>query len=138
MIKAVISALAVALSHPLTRRYVLQRKEGISTLIDVIVFVVLIGAYFYSDGSETSQKEAYIAIGVYGTYLAIYQLIGPFPEITSKYMGQLYGFLPMLSFGGILFPHFNKSSPEVVTKTLGWLGLIIAFIILSYFKLFVW
>ncbi|HHY0422905.1 TPA: hypothetical protein ACVU4V_004640, partial [Vibrio parahaemolyticus] len=116
----------------------LERKEGISRLIDVIVFVVLIGFYFYSDGSETSQKEACIAIGVYGTYLAIYQLIGPFPEVTSKYMGQLYGFLPMLSFGVILFPHFNTSSPEVVTKTLGWLGLITAFIILSYFKLLVW
>ena len=125
-------------AHTLTGRYELQRKEGISTLIDVIVFVVLVGFYFYSDGSETSRKEACIAIGVYGAYLAIYQLIGPFPEVTSKYMGQLYGFLPMLSFGVILFPHFNTSSPEVVTKTLGWLGLLTAFVILSCFKLFVW
>ncbi len=103
-----------------------------------MVFVVLVGFYFYSEGSETSRKEAVLAFGVYGVYLIMYLLIGPFPAATSKYMGQLYGFLPMLSFGAILFPRFNTSSPEVVTRVLGWTGLTTAFVILCYFKLFVW
>ncbi|MFW7525717.1 hypothetical protein ACODM8_16480 [Vibrio ostreicida] len=108
------------------------------TLIDVVVFVVIAGFYLYSEGSDTSRKEAGVAIGVYGTYLVIYLLINPFPMATSKSIGQLYGFLPMLSFGAILFPHFNPSSPEVVTRVMGWFGLTTAFLILSYFKLFVW
>ncbi|MCG3731043.1 hypothetical protein [Vibrio cincinnatiensis] len=107
-------------------------------MIDAVVFVVLIGFYFYFEGSETPLKEASIAIGTYGLYLVVYHLISPFPGLTSKYMGQLYGFLPMLSFGMILFPNLNTSSPEVVTKGMGWIGLITSFLILSYFKLFVW
>ncbi|SON52334.1 hypothetical protein [Vibrio tapetis] len=107
-------------------------------MIDVIVFVALTGFYLFSDGSETSAKEAGMAIGVYGVYLIIYRLVGPFPEVTSMHMGQLYGFLPMLSFGAILFPHFNTKSPEVITRAIGWIGLITVFIIMSSFKLFLW
>ena len=107
-------------------------------MIDVVILVVLVVFYFYSEGSETSRKEAILAIGFYGMYLVVYLLIGSSPAATSKYMGQLYGFLPMLSFGAILFPHFNPSSPELVTRVMGWAGLTTAFVILSYFKLFVW
>lgn len=107
-------------------------------MIDVIVFVVIIGIYFYWQGSETSLKEAVIAVSFYGFYLVVYHLVGPFPAATSKYMGQLYGFLPMLSFGTILFPNLNTNHPAVVTKVMGWAGLTIAFLILSYFKIFVW
>ncbi|MGF1726842.1 hypothetical protein [Photobacterium nomapromontoriensis] len=116
----------------------LKKLEEYSALIDVIVYAVLIGFYFCSDGSETSQQEALLAIGVYGIYLIIYLIVGPFPAATSKYMGQLYGFLPMLSFGAILYPHFNTNCPEVVTRAIGWVGLTTAFVIISYFKLFVW
>ncbi|WP_234909849.1 hypothetical protein, partial [Vibrio anguillarum] len=107
-------------------------------LIEIIVLIVLVSFYFCVEGSDTSFKEASVAIGLYGIYLVVYLLIEPFPAATSKHMGQLYGFLPALSFGAILFPHFNKSAPEVVTKTIGWAGLTTAFLILSYFKFFVW
>ena len=109
-----------------------------SKLIDVVVFAVLVGFYFYFAGSETSRKEAGLAMAIYGTYLVVNHLVSPFPAATSKYMGQLYGFLPMISFGAILFPSFNRSSPEFVTKVMGWIGLTVAFLILSCFKLFVW
>lgn len=107
-------------------------------MIDVVVFIVIVGFYFYFQGSETSLKEAGVAFSFYGIYLVVYHLVGPFPAATSKYMGQLYGFLPMLSFGAILFPNFNTNAPEIVTKVMGWAGLTTAFLILSYFKLFVW
>lgn len=107
-------------------------------MIEIIVLIVLVSFYFCVESSDTSLKEASVAIGLYGIYLVVYLLIEPFPTATSKHMGELYGFLPALSFGSILFPHFNKSAPEVVTKTIGWAGLTTAFFILSYFKFFVW
>ncbi|MGO1298788.1 MAG: hypothetical protein ACTMIA_16050 [Vibrio sp.] len=107
-------------------------------MIDVIVFIVVVGCYFCSKESETSNKEAGMALGYYGFYLVVYLLVGPYPAMTSKYMGQLYGFLPMLSFGAILFPHLNTNSPVGVTKGMGWIGLTVALLILSYFKLYVW
>ncbi|WP_371316382.1 hypothetical protein [Shewanella sp. NIFS-20-20] len=102
------------------------------------VLVVFVGFYWLLEASETSRKEASVAIGVYGAYLVIYLGIGPFPAATSIYMGKLYSWLPMLSVGAILFPQFNPSSPEGVTRVLGWMGLTAVIVILSYFKLFVW
>ena len=107
-------------------------------MIESAVFAVLIGFYFFSNGSEIPLKEAVFAIMLYSVYLIVYLFVAPFPGYTSKYLGQLYGLLPLLSVGAILFPHFNTESPEVVTRHLGWGGLIVALIILSYFKLFVW
>lgn len=107
-------------------------------MIDVAIYFSLTGFYFYSHSSETPQQEAVIAIFLYGFYLIIYLLIEPIPTTTSKYMGELYGFLPMLSFSIILFPNFYSSFPDVVTRTIGWVGLITAFVIISYFKLFIW
>ncbi len=100
--------------------------------------MICIGFYFWSDNSETPFKEATIAIAVYVSYLVLYLLVEPFPAVSSKYIGQLYGFLPMLAFGAILFPQLNTNSPEVVTRVLGWLGISSSFLLLSYFKLFVW
>ena len=107
-------------------------------MLEVMVFVALGAVYLFVEGSETPLKEALIAMAYYGLYLIVYLLIEPFPDMTSKYMGQLYGLLPALSFGAILFPHFNQHSPEVVTKAIGWVGLTTAFIILCYFKWLVW
>lgn len=61
-----------------------------------------------------------------------------FPSGNIEVYGAALGFLPMLSFGAILFPNFNTNAPEIVTKVMGWVGLTTAFLILSYFKLFVW
>lgn len=107
-------------------------------MVEIAVFVALVGGYFWVEGSETSLKEALIAMAIYALYLVVYLLVEPFPALSSKYMGQLYGLLPALSFAAILFPHFNTRSPDVVTKALGWLGLATAFVILSYFKWLVW
>lgn len=107
-------------------------------MFDVAILGLLVSLYFFTEGSETSYREAGIAIAVYGLYLVVYLLVEPFPAATSNHMGQLYGYVPMLSFAAILFPHFNPSSPEIVTKVIGWLGLTGVLLILCSFKLFVW
>ncbi|KLV04099.1 hypothetical protein ABT56_15930 [Photobacterium aquae] len=107
-------------------------------MLSFITLFVLSGFYFWSGEDNPSRREAYWAMAVYGIYIVIHTLVPPFPIGTSSHFGQLYGFLPMISFGAILFPHFNSHSPETVTKTLGWLGLITVTVILLIFKCFVW
>ncbi|WP_325893092.1 hypothetical protein [Grimontia sp. NTOU-MAR1] len=53
-------------------------------------------------------------------------------------MGQLYGLVPLLSLGAILFPQINTQSPESVTRSIGWIGLVAVSIVLACFKLYVW
>lgn len=107
-------------------------------MIDILIFVVMTSFYFHCDGNETSRKEASLSIAVYASYLLIYLFVPPFPAMSSKHLGQLYGFLPMFSFAAILFPHFNPKAPEVVTRALGWSGLLLTFFLLGYCKVFVW
>ena len=107
-------------------------------MISVAVFCVIVGFYFWYGESDTSVKEAGIAMLAYIAYTILYLFVPPFPLGTSSQMGQLYGFVPLLSFGAILFPHFNTQSPETVTRTIGWIGLVTVALILVCFKLFVW
>lgn len=108
------------------------------SLISVILFITLLSCYFSFDKSETPAREAYLAILAYSLYLLTYLFIPPFPNGTSTHMGQLYGLVPIVSLAAILFPHFNHKSPEIVTRVLGWFGLIVVAIVLLCFKLFVW
>jgi hypothetical protein len=107
-------------------------------LIELPVFIFLCGLYFFIDSTNTSLKEAGIAFVVYSIYIVIYKLVTPFSPYPTQYAAKLFGLLPLLSFGAIVFPHFNNHSPEYVTKFLGWVGLTTAFLILCYFKLFMW
>ncbi|OBT22527.1 hypothetical protein BCT42_02190 [Vibrio lentus] len=107
-------------------------------MVDLLFFLVLAVYFIFWSGSDTSKKQASIAMSVYLVYLFVYKIIPPFPVMTTKYDGQLYGFLPLVSLGAILLPHFNCQSSEVVTRTLGWLGIITAIFIMLCFKFYVW
>ncbi|WP_425667417.1 hypothetical protein ACPUEJ_16435 [Vibrio tubiashii] len=107
-------------------------------MIDLLFFLVLAVYFVFWSESDTSKKQAYIAMSVYLVYLFIYKTIPPFPAMTTKYDGQLYGFLPLVSLGAILLPHFNSQSPEVVTRALGWLGIVTTIFVMLCFKFYVW
>lgn len=87
-------------------------------MISVAIFCVIVGFYFWYGESDTSVKEACIAMFAYIAYTILYLFVPPFPSGTSSQMGQLYGFVPLLSFGAILFPHFNTKSPETLVSSL--------------------
>ena len=71
-------------------------------MISVAVFCVIVVFYFWYGESDTSVKEACIAMLAYIAYTILYLFVPPFPSGTSSQMGQLYGFVPLLSFGAIL------------------------------------
>ncbi|GLT18234.1 hypothetical protein GCM10007938_20120 [Vibrio zhanjiangensis] len=107
-------------------------------MIDLLFFLALAVYFVFWSGSDTSKKQASIAILIYLVYLFIYKIIPPFPAMTTKYDGQLYGFMPLVSLGAILLPHFNGQSSEVVTQALGWLGIVTAIVVMLCFKFYVW
>ncbi len=107
-------------------------------MISLVVFCVIVGFYFWYGESDTSVKEASIAMLVYIAYTILYLFIPPFPLGTSSQMGQLYGFVPTLSFGAILLPNLNTHVEEKITRTIGWIGLVVVAFILICFKTFVW
>ncbi|MBF9002852.1 MULTISPECIES: hypothetical protein [Vibrio] len=106
--------------------------------MNLLVFTFLVCLYFHLNNSDTPPKEAYSAMIFMGFYLVVFTFIPPFPDIRSTYMSALYQGVPMLSFGAVLFPHLNRTSPEVVTRVLGWSGMVLVFVILVIFKLVVW
>lgn len=107
-------------------------------MVVISAFIVLVVFYFFSEGSETSLVGAMTAMGLYGGYLILYHLIAPIPDFTSRFIGLLFDCLPLVSFGAILFPHFNSQMPEAATRIMGWLGLVVSIFVLGCFKFFVW
>ncbi|CAD6367299.1 MULTISPECIES: hypothetical protein [Shewanella] len=105
-------------------------------MINIVIFCVIVILYFGFE--QHRDRQAYMAILLYGVYILIYEFVPPFPSVTSSHIGKLYGLVPMLSVGAILFPHFNTKSPEVVTRCIGWLGLLSVFVILAMFKILIW
>lgn len=106
--------------------------------LSLVILVVLVLFYFVGGGSSTPVKQVYIAAGFISVYLLVLAWVPPFPSVTTSHFGGLFGLVPMLSFGAILFPHCNPQSPEVVTRFVGWVGVISVALILACFKLFVW
>lgn len=98
----------------------------------------LVAFFFYFNREEYIERQVYFAIALMALYIVVYLFIPSRLNGTSVQTGQLYEYIPLLSFGAILFPHFNPKSPEVVTQNFGWFGLISVSIILCIFKLFVW
>lgn len=107
-------------------------------MLPAAVVLILVVFLFSLNNGERIDTDAYIAIAFICCYLFIYLWLPPQPEYTSIKMGQLYVVVPLVSFGAILFPHFNTKSPETVTKVIGWFGLILVAIVLCIFKIFVW
>ena len=52
--------------------------------------------------------------------------------MSSRHIGQIFGFVPAVSFGAILFPELNNRFPVRVTKLLGWVGLVVVLLILCF------
>ncbi|MGO1295746.1 MAG: hypothetical protein ACTMIA_00380 [Vibrio sp.] len=76
-------------------------------MIDLAIFCGMVVFYFWDGESNTARKEACIAMLAYVAYMILYRYIPPFPLGTSLHMKQLYGLIPLLSFGAIVFPHAN-------------------------------
>ena len=98
----------------------------------------LVAFFFYFNRGEFVERQAYFAIVFMASYIVVYLFFPSQLNGKSAQTGQLYEYIPLISFGAILFPHFNSKSPEVVTQNLGWLGLISVSIILCIFKIVIW
>lgn len=107
-------------------------------MILISVALGLVMCFLYVNRGEYIERQAYCAIVFMSLYIAIYVFVPSQLSGTSVRTGQLYEYIPLVSLGAILFPHFNPTSPRVITQTLGWVGLISVSIILCIFKLLVW
>ncbi|MCH1926729.1 hypothetical protein L6232_17955 [Shewanella sp. C31] len=107
-------------------------------MISLIIFVVLLYFYFRNNEGETSVKEACAAMVLYAIYWSIYVLVPPFAPISSSHLGKLFGMVPLVALGAILFPYFNRHAPLMVTRGLGWIGLAFISSSLLYSKFVLW
>ena len=94
--------------------------------------------FFYVNRGEFVERQMYCAMVFMALYIVVYLFLPSQLNGTSVRTGQLYEYVPLVSFGAILFPHFNPASPEKVTQILGWIGLISVSLILCIFKVLVW
>jgi len=100
--------------------------------------VALVISFFYFNRGEIIEWQVYLSIIFMTLYILVYTLVPPQLNGTSVQIVKLYESVPLVSLGAILFPNLNPKSPEALTQSLGWLGLISVSIILSIFKIFVW
>ncbi len=107
-------------------------------MLIIAVYLAMTIGYLVTSDNNQPKRQGYWAILFTAVYLIIYLFVAPFLTHGSIYTARLYEFIPLLSLGAILFPQFNRQSPDIVTQTLGWAGLIIVMVILLLFKLFVW
>lgn len=107
-------------------------------MIESIGFLGLVSLYVYFNRHEPFEINVACAIAVAAIYLAAYILIPPKLEVTSMRLGAIFGYVPLVSFGVILFPQLNSHLPVKATRLLGWFGLVATLLILCILKLFVW
>lgn len=107
-------------------------------MILAISVLCLIGFYYDFNNTQILQPHIILAIVVVVAYLGIYIYLPPELGMSSSRMGLLYEYLPVVSFGAILFPNLNRHHTEAVTSALGWCGLISTMIILLIFKIYIW
>lgn len=107
-------------------------------MVLIVATLSVIMLFFYFNRNEYIERQAYFAMAFMALYIVVYMFIPPQLVGTSVRIGQLYEYLPLVSLGAILFPYVNQDSAVVVTRALGWLGLVSVSIILCIFKIFVW
>ncbi len=107
-------------------------------MVEFTAFVALVSMYLLFKRDEPLERQAVFATLVMGAYLATYWFVPPTLTVTTRHLGQIFGFVPLMSFGAILFPELNPKSPPGVTRFLGWTGLVMVFAILCILKAFVW
>lgn len=107
-------------------------------MIEITVAVALLVLYLIFNRGEAYEVQAVFASVIMATYLVVYLCVPPKLAITSTHLGQIFGFVPAVSFGVILFPDLNERLPVRVTRFLGWLGLLLVLSILCVLKIFIW
>ena len=105
--------------------------------MESIALLILASAYLIYNWHQL-EKNAVWALLVTAIYLIAYLFVPPTLEITSMRVGLLFGYVPFVSLGAILFPQLNPHSPVQVTRAFGWIGLLAMVLILCVLKLFVW
>jgi hypothetical protein len=107
-------------------------------VIEITVASALIVLYLVLNRENAYEVQVAVASVFMVIYLAIYLYVPPKLGITATHLGQIFGFVPGISFGAILFPELNARFPAGVTRFCGWLGLTVSFSILCVLKVFVW
>ena len=107
-------------------------------MIEITVASALIVLYLVLNRENAYEVQVAVASVFMVIYLAIYLYVPPKLGITATHLGQIFGFVPGISFGAILFPELNARFPVGVTRFCGWLGLTVSFSILCVLKVFVW
>ncbi|NLC01150.1 MAG: hypothetical protein GX789_07780 [Pseudomonas formosensis] len=102
------------------------------------MLLILASLYVVWNRHESFEAGAVFAIVFAAIYLTTYLFIPPVLEVTSMRLGLLFGYVPLVSLAAVLFPELNPSSPVPVTRFLGWVGLVVVFLILCVMKIFVW
>lgn len=107
-------------------------------MIEITVAIALLTLYLVFNREETYEIQVVFASIIMTIYLMVYLCVPPKLGITSTHLGQIFGFVPAMSFGAILFPNLNVRFPVGVTRFLGWLGLLLILLILCVLKIFIW
>lgn len=107
-------------------------------VIEATVPVLLIIIYLIMNRGEPLELQVAVATAVMVAFLVIYLWIPPQMGARSPYTGGLFGLVPAVSFGAILFPDWNEKFPAGVTRFLGWVGLLVVLSILCVMKIFIW
>lgn len=109
----------------------MQLVESIGILSLALVYLICNRHYPLEVGAVCAMLFA-------GLYLVVYFFIAPTQTVPSGRAGLLFSYVPMISFGAILFPELNLRSPAQVTRFFGWVGMVIVFLILCFMKLLIW
>lgn len=107
-------------------------------MVEITIAVVLVVLYLVINSWETYEVQVAFAAIIMTIYLVIYLWVPPKLEGTSPYLGQIFGFVPAVSFAAILFPDLSMKFPVGVTRFLGWIGLSVVLSIICVLKMFIW
>lgn len=106
-------------------------------MFESLALFILASVYLFCNWRQL-EATALVALAVTVIYCLAYLFVPPVLELTSMRFGLLFGYVPLVSLGAILFPQLSPQSPVQVTQAFGWMGLLAVFVILCVLKLFVW
>lgn len=106
-------------------------------MILVVLYLLVAGIYFWREKNQPLDPVAASAIALAAGYIVIYLLAGPTPPLSGRAESMLTA-VPVLSLSAILFPDLNMRHPEAVTRGLGFAGLIFMFVLVCFFRIWVW
>ena len=107
-------------------------------MLEVTVPCALIVLYLVFSRGKIYDVNVIWASVFMAAYLLMYLYMPPTSVYLSSHAAGLFGVMPAVSYGAILFADLNPRLLPEVTRALGWVGLLVVFSILSVFKFFVW